>query len=458
MLKSKSEKLEKIRSLLISNRFIFILFFIAAAVNALGEYFPNYSAQLVGFYIFGAIISFILIVCDDVMTLLYPALLVSMFSIKCYNSFSIFIRHWPLGVVVVGCMVFHFVYYRFKVELGPTFIGQLAVAIAVTLGGLGKITAEQYFSPTAMFYTLGLGFGMLGAYVLMSAHIGRGKGYQLNIKFSNIMVMMGIYACYMVLHHYLINLSEVLQGDGVLAFQWRNNIATFLMIALPFPFYKSSKNRHIYLYVGVMMYLCLLLTGSRGAFAFGTVEFAMCVISVLVYDKKNRRSNILLFTVMIGLLTLFLGKILNFFSDVTNRLTFESGEFDVRLNLYMRAIKDFLSNPIFGRGLGYMGNRDIHPSTQFALCWYHSLPFQIIGSFGVVGILGYGTQYIFRFKVLLADYRSRFNITAFLSFAGLEMMSMVNPGEFCPIPYALLCVMMFIVVEKCNAIRLRAQR
>ena len=434
------------------------MFFIAAAVNALGEYLPDFTAQLIGFYIFGVVISFILIVCDDVMTLLYPALLVSMFSIKCYNSFPIFIRHWPLGAVVAVCLIFHFIYYRFKVDIGPTFWGQLAVAVAVTLGGVGKITAEQYFSPTALFYTIGLGFGMLGAYVLMSAHIGRGKGYQLNIKFANIMVMMGVYACYMVLHHYLIHIDIVMQGNGVLAFQWRNNIATFLMIALPFPFYKSSKNRHIYLYVGVMMYLCLLLTGSRGAFAFGSVEFAMCVISVLVYDRKNRKSNILLFAVMIGLSMLFLGKILNFFSDVTNRLTIESGEFDIRLKLYKRAVQDFLSNPIFGRGLGYMGNRDIHPSTQFALCWYHSLPFQIIGSFGIVGVIGYGIQYFTRFKVLIEDFRSRLNITVFLSFAGLQMMSMVNPGEFCPIPYALLCVMMFIVVEKCNAVRRRKVR
>ncbi|MBQ7653613.1 MAG: O-antigen ligase family protein [Clostridia bacterium] len=432
---------------------MFASFFVAAVVNVLGEYFPNYSSQLVGFYIFGTVISFILVVCDDIMTVLYPALLVSMFSIKCYNSFEIFIRHWPLGVVVVACLVFHFIYYRFKVEIGPTFWGLLGVSVAVTLGGVGKITAEQYFSPTALFYTLGLGFGMLGAYVLMSAHIGRGKGYQLNIKFANIMVMMGVYACFMVLHHYLIHFNIVLEGNGVLAFQWRNNIATFLMLALPFPFYKSSKNRHIYLYVGVMMYLCLLLTGSRGAFAFGSVEFAMCVISVLVYDRKNRKSNLLLFAVMIGLSMLFLGKILNFFSDVTNRLTIESGEFDVRLKLYKRAVEDFLSNPVFGRGLGYMGNRDIHPSTQFALCWYHSLPFQIIGSFGIVGVLGYGVQYFFRFKVLIEDFRSRLNITVFLSFAGLQMMSMVNPGEFCPIPYALLCVMMFIVVEKCNAVR-----
>ena len=294
---------------------------------------------------------------------------------------------------------------------------------------------------------------MLVAYLLLNSHIDRGKDYQLNIKFANIMVMMGLFASFMVLHHYIMRFNVVLQGDGVLAFQWRNNIATFLMIALPFPFYKSSKNRHMYLYLGVMMYICMLLTGSRGAFTFGSIEFAMCIISVLVYDKQNRKSNILIFFILLLASFLFLGKILNFFSDVANRLTFESGEFDVRINLYKRAVKDFLSNPLFGRGVGYMGNRDIHKSVDFALCWYHSLPFQIIGSFGIAGVIGYAVQYFFRFKVLIYDFKSRFNITIFLSFAGLEMMSIVNPGEFCPFPYALLCVVMFIVAEKCNAMR-----
>lgn len=430
-----------------------ITFIMGAIVNICGEFIKEYKAQVAGTIVFGIIISAILVICDDILSVFYPSLVFSMFVLKCYNSFSVFIKCWPLGIVVIASVIFHFVLYRKKIVIGQTFWGIVGVAVAVTLGGLGKITAKEYFNPTALYYTIGLGIGMLVAYLLLNSHIDRGKDYQLNIKFANIMVMMGLFASFMVLHHYIMRFDIVLEGDGVLAFQWRNNIATFLMIALPFPFYKSSKNRHMYLYLGVMMYVCMLLTGSRGAFTFGSIEFAMCVISVLLYDKQNRKSNILIFFILILISFLFLGKILHFFSDVANRLTFESGEFDVRINLYKRAVKDFLSNPIFGRGIGYMGNRDIHKSVDFALCWYHSLPFQIIGSFGIVGVIGYAVQYFFRFKVLIYDFKSRFNITIFLSFAGLEMMSIVNPGQFCPFPYALLCVVMFIVAEKCNVMR-----
>ena len=449
----ENEFVLKMREFFLSNLFLIICFFIAAIVNVCGEYVANYGAQLVGFLIFGIITSVVLVISDELICSLYPVLLVSMFALKCYDSFSIFVKYWPFIFIFVAAVLFHLIHYRKKPQIGTTFWGVVAVAVSVTLGGVGKITKEEYFSLTALYYTIMLGIGMVAAYLIISAYYNKSDKYKLNQKFVNIMVMVGAFACFMVIHHYIVNIDEVLEGNGVLAFQWRNNIATFLMIALPFPFYKSSKNRHIYLYMGVFMFLCLLLTGSRGAVTFGSVEFAMCVISVIVYDKEHRKSNILIFAVLIGICTLFLGKIFHFFSDVTNRLTFESGEFDVRLGLYRRAVEDFLSNPLFGRGIGYMGNRDIHPSKDFALCWYHSLPFQIIGSFGICGIIGYGIQYFVRFKALFRDFKSRFNITIFLSFAGLEMMSIVNPGQFCPLPYALLCVMMFVLVEKCNDIR-----
>ena len=36
-----------------------------------------------------------------------------------------------------------------------------AVTIATLLGGLGTIPAKEYFSPLSLYYTLGLGLGLL---------------------------------------------------------------------------------------------------------------------------------------------------------------------------------------------------------------------------------------------------------------------------------------------------------
>ena len=120
---------------------------------------------------------------------------------------------------------------------------------------------------------------------------------------------------------------------------------------------------------------------------------------------------------------------------------------EVRTIHYARGINDFLNNPIFGTGLGYMGNRDVHASKEFALCWYHCEPIQIAASFGIVGIAAYMYQFIRR-NVLLWRRTTLFNITVFLSYISLEFMSLVNPGIFCPLPYLLMVTLFFVVVEK----------
>ena len=43
-----------------------------------------------------------------------------------------------------------------------------------------------------------------------------------------------------------------------------------------------------------------------------------------------------------------------------------------------------------------------------------------------------------------------FNITIFISYAGLELMSLVNPGIFCPFPYLMLITLFLVIVEKCD--------
>ncbi|MPM61645.1 hypothetical protein SDC9_108505 [bioreactor metagenome] len=257
----------------------------------------------------------------------------------------------------------------------------------------------------------------------------------------------------MILQYYLVNIQTVLSDGNVLAFQWRNNISTFLMITLPFTFYKSYKNRHIYLYLSVLIFGCLLLTGSRSAMIFGTLEYIVCVVFIVIYDQSHRTRNIIIFAVLTAVVCFSMQEIFNFFKDTVSRFSLESSDMNIRLDLYKRAVQDFLSNPVFGRGIGYMGNRDIHHSAKFALCWYHSLPFQIIGSFGIVGIIAYGYQYYLRFKVLFSNLKSRFNMTIILSFFGLEMISLVNPGEFSPIPYLLILTIELIMVERCNTIR-----
>ena len=120
---------------------------------------------------------------------------------------------------------------------------------------------------------------------------------------------------------------------------------------------------------------------------------------------------------------------------------------EARSNLFIRSFEDFVANPIFGRGLGYTGNSDLYDGKQGTMTWYHMMIPQIVGSLGLVGMYCYGKQIVERFGLMLKKTDS-YILTLGLSYVGLLLMSQVNPGEFCPLPYELLAVVNFIMIEK----------
>jgi hypothetical protein len=117
------------------------------------------------------------------------------------------------------------------------------------------------------------------------------------------------------------------------------------------------------------------------------------------------------------------------------------------MTLVERMKLDFKSNPVFGVGIGYTGNEDAYNPVKGAMNWYHMWFAQVIGGLGVLGILAYGYQLVDRFIIFFKN-RSMVNLTFLLSYLGLLLMSQVNPGEFCPMPYAALAMTYFALMEK----------
>ena len=105
-----------------------------------------------------------------------------------------------------------------------------------------------------------------------------------------------------------------------------------------------------------------------------------------------------------------------------------------------------MSRPIFGRGLGYSGNVDLYSPKKGAMYFYHMMIPQIIGSMGTVGILAYGYQFVQRVRLIFRKI-SHWAMCLGLSYLGILLMSQVNPGEFCPIPYGMITVILFIFLE-----------
>ena len=417
--------------------FAILVFLIAATIVLL-------KAEVVGVLIFVGILSLLLVLCDDITVTTLPFLLVCMFVLKCYDSFNTFIVFAPLGVIPIAALLYHIIANKTRFSIGKSFWGIVAVAIAVTCGGWFTLPFSDYFSGTSIFYITGLGIGMIGAYLLMKREFVPSDRYSLVERLFAIFYMAGLFGVFMMASFFIMDYQSQMMTQGYYGIQWSNNLSTMMMFFMPAPFYFALKKNRLHFLIGILFYLTIAATGSRGGFLMGFAELLLCVVYVGWRDRFLRRASILTVLVSAILVVAYHEPIFTFFGmDGTNDLISST---EARALLIPRAFKDFLANPVFGQGLGYTGNHDAYSPVKGAANWYHMMIPQIIGSLGTVGILGYGYQFYTRFRLIFQKPTVRMMILG-LSYSGILLMSQVNPGEFCPIPYELLTVLLFIFLE-----------
>ncbi len=440
--------LKAVRSFFLTTEWMIMLCCLAAVFTTLG-------LQVYGTLVFGFIVAIVFLLSDDFMATLLPFLLTVMISIHCYDSYNTFMQYKLLAIPLVLCLVLHFVFYWKPIKIqGSQFWPMVFVSVSILLGGLGFITPQEYFAPTSLYHMAGLGFGMVFLYLLFYANIDIKKDYSLINMLTKIMVIAGAFGSFMVFSFYIININKVLDIKGLLFMQWRNNLSTLLMIVMPFPFLLASRKSYATV-LGFVYFFAILLTGSRGGMVFGAIELAMCVVMYTLYDKNRRIAYLFICGCILFAVMIFFRQFVELFGYTINRLLtavngFLMGEStEVRAIHCARGINDYLNHPIFGTGLGYMGNRDVHASKEFSLCWYHCEPIQVAASLGTVGIVAFIVQFVRR-NMLIWRKVTLFNITVFISYAGLELMSLVNPGIFCPLPYLMLITLFLVIVEKCD--------
>ncbi|MDR2687315.1 MAG: O-antigen ligase family protein, partial [Oscillospiraceae bacterium] len=334
---------------------------------ALGALAVALHAETAGMVAFLLLFTAQMVLCDDVLTPMAPALLACLIMIKVTENaafrstddvlYQQFLHFGWLAFLPAGAIAAHFALYRRRFVWGRAGWAVLAVSAATTLGGLGAISAKEYFSGGALYHTAMLGFGMLLVYILLSSAVADDRDGRLARFVTDMMLTLGLLAAFMVLHLYLSRLPVLIKKPQIVEFQWRNNVSTFLMLALPFPFYKAFK-RPAWLLAGLVMYLATLLSSSRGGMVFGTVELTLCVLFVLLADKKRRWVYLGIVAAVIVAIVLCLPLLVPFFWPTIYRLlqSVFNGDQEIRMQLYRRAVQDFLAHPVFGVGIGWMGN------------------------------------------------------------------------------------------------------
>ena len=431
-----------------------ILFLLACIITVKNQ-------EIIGTVIFVYITSVVMLLSSRLTDAMLPALLICVFSTRCYNSADAFFALVPYFIPPVVGVILHFVLYakRLRFTAGPSLLGLCAVTLSVTLGGLGTITASEYFAGGSLFYVFALGIGMVLFYLLVKANTDENSARDV----VRSVYVMGLFACFCVLRFYAEAWETVIVAKEFVEFQSSNNLATLLMIAMPMPLFYASR-RYVDILSVVLMYVCVILSGSRGGLLMGTAEFILIFFAFAIYEKRifNRILYALLGLGFVITIVKLVPEIAAFckidlgstedgashsLTDYIAKLKeyfLRDGE--SRMTLLERVKDDFKSNPVFGVGIGYQGNTDVYNPVKGAMNWYHMWFAQVIGGLGVVGILAYGYQLVGR-VIVFCKNRSLLHFTFLMSYVGLFLMSQVNPGEFCPMPYAALPMTYFALME-----------
>lgn len=443
--------LHKIRSFLETPYYSLLVF-------AVGMFGVISGETILTLKILAVLIEILLFLSDDIMPATFPFFMLIAVGAALAKDFSVLLPYWPWVVPAVIGTVFHFTVYRKPFRAGSSFWPLIATAVALILGGVGCIPREEYFSPLSLIYIAALGVGLVGMYYLYATEYKAQKNYDVvsNLLFS--MLLTGIVCSLYLILPILRNIPQLTDRVFVLSYfgnvDYRNSMATYLIMLIPAPFYFAGKQtlprggRILSFLLGFLMYIALVFSISRTALLFGTLEWILCLIFYFYgrTDWKTKGINlaILMVLVIVGVwvcrtaLSGLWGK----------KMEWRGGFFrdSSRVAMISRSFSDFLKNPLFGIGIGAIGDGEFLPPRPGCLPWYHSYFPQIWGSMGLVGIAAYGYQLVVRIKLML--FRpNRQTVALSLSYLGLFLYSQTDPGEFEPVPFALLALLIFILLE-----------
>ena len=227
------------------------------------------------------------------------------------------------------------------------------------------------------------------------------------------------------------------------AYVGANDICIFVLFSLPAFFY-FARRHYIHFYIGAFLVGCMALTYSiTGAFVGGIL--AVVGLFYLWFYAPSRRliTGINAVLVFIGV-AVIVWRFELYDAEKLKELFF--AEENGRVQLLQTAWQGFLKNPVFGSGLGNLEGYDSSLVSGLAIPWTHNYFVQIIGTMGIVGALAYGFQMVVRARLALVR-RTPFRVAVAISYLGIFLISMFQPGEFCPMPYQMMAVLFFVFLE-----------
>ena len=402
--------------------------------------------EVIGVAVLACLSAWFLALCPDFLACVCPFVMIFLLSGSEYTDISVFYPCVILVLPLAMSLVLHLILWPVTFRVGRSGRGLALVCLATLLGGCNVIRPEEYWSPLSLYYTLGLGVMLLAIYLLFRSYLRQERSYDLGSRFAALFTTLGLLMTAILLAEYAGRWQEFLNGGELLFIWYRNFAATVLLTMLPASLYLALRHR-LHLLSAAVMLMGMVLTGSRSALLFGTVELMLGCIYLVRYGAVSRRvmlAGAAVCAVGMALFGLPLLKTLYAGRMVGGELIRAD---EVRWKILARGIDDFLHHPMFGMGLGNRVNSDLFRGVKGSMFFYHNLLVQIMGSMGLLGLVAYARLIKDRISLLLRR-RTPFTVAFAMCYLGMVMVSMTNPGEFCPLPNAGLMVMLFAVVEE----------
>lgn len=407
-----------------------------------------------GFIALILVSSFVLLFADDLLPLL-----VNIFSavLMIYtDTVDEFLYLWPV-FIPLGISIAVFVVRNVKVKktlddnkyhLGKMFFPQLAVSLALILGGVGVVSGEGYL--VALPNTLFLGVGVLGVYALARNFIRTDTDIDKTVYFAKILAYVGMVVG--------LQLVVAVARVGAPPAEWvhstwdigwgnRNNVATYFLFTAPMCMYLFTKHKYgvVYMLMAIFQYCCLIMTFSRGGVLFGAIAFVVgCVFIIL--KARDRRRQLCYVGGIFALILVFYLVFMDEVNDVIKGLLGRGTSLNGRDVLYVEAWDLFKQHPFQGVGLGYVGEGP-GGFNDIKLYWFHSTFFQVLACMGIVGVLAYGYKYVVKIMLLVKNLRNSFNLFVIVALIGFEGYSIIDTGTMVPFPNMMLVAIMMCLVE-----------
>ena len=136
---------EKVQKFALSEIYSVLVFLIAYACVVFEKPAFAFAAMMIVLIIVCAF-------CDDILPMMLPLML--LFCVALLNAMQVTELDWLFYCFIPtggAALVYRFVRGVHTLKLGKSFFGIVAVTVAVTLGGLGSITAAEYFTLSSLY-------------------------------------------------------------------------------------------------------------------------------------------------------------------------------------------------------------------------------------------------------------------------------------------------------------------